>query len=313
MIKHLLWRLLQIIPILFGVLTIVFLLTRILPGDPARAMLGEYATEARVQELRETLGLSKPLHLQYLDTLQDYLNGDFGRSFRTGKPVFEEILRVFPFTLQLTLASVLLSLLIALPLGAVSAYKANTLLDTGSMFLALLGVSTPNFWVGLMLIILFSARLQWLPAVGAGQAGDLGSRLVHLILPTLTLGTSIAAVTARMTRACLMEVLSKDYVRTARAKGLLELAVFNRHILRNALIPLVTVIGLNVGKLLGGQVVIEVVFARPGVGKLLFDSILARDFPQVQASVLFFAFVFILVNLMVDLSYTVLDPKIRTV
>lgn len=312
MIKYIILRLVQIIPILFGVLTIVFLITRILPGDPARAMLGEYATEERVVELRESMGLSKPLYLQYVDMIKGYLSGDFGRSFRSGKPVFGEILRVFPFTLHLTLSSVILSLLIALPLGAISAYKANTIIDTGSMFFALLGVSAPNFWVGLMLIILFSAQLQWLPAVGAGQQGNTGSQLVHLILPTVTLGTSIAAVTARMTRACLMEVLNQGYVRVARSKGLRELVVFNRHILKNALIPLVTVVGLNIGKLLGGQVVIEVVFARPGVGKLLFDSILARDFPQIQASIIFFAFVFILVNLIVDLSYTILDPKIRT-
>ncbi len=310
MISYTFRRLLQAIPVVLGVITIVFLLMRMTPGDPARTMLGEYATEEAVADLRHTLGLDKPLPVQYVSTIYNYLRGDLGRSFRTGQPVLKEILRHFPYTLQLATLSVIISVAIAIPIGMLCAYKRNTIIDYVGMIVALLGVSTPIFWLGILLIMIFAVWLNWLPAVGAGDTHDPVSLLSHIILPAFSLGTAIAALTTRMTRSCMLEVLTQEYIRTARAKGLRELVVFHRHALKNALIPVITVIGLNFGRLLGGTVVVEVVFARPGTGKLLFDAIFARDYPQVQATVAFFATLFILVNLVVDLTYAYIDPRI---
>lgn len=310
MIAYILRRLLEAVLVVLGVITIVFLLMRLTPGDPARTMLGEYATEQALADLRHALGLDKPLAVQYVTTIYNYVRGDLGRSFRTSQPALTEILRNFPYTLQLTTLSIIISIGIAIPVGMLCAYKRNTAIDYVSMVIALLGISTPGFWLGILLILVFAVWLNWLPAVGAGDTHDPVSFLSHIILPTVTLGTSIAALTTRMTRSCMLEVLTHDYVRTARAKGLRELVVFYRHALKNALIPVITVVGLNFGRLLGGAVVIEVVFARPGLGKLLFDSIFVRDYPQVQATVAFFAVMFTLVNLIVDLTYTHIDPRI---
>lgn len=310
MITYIIRRLIRAVPVLFGVITIVFMLMRLAPGDPAQTMLGEYATREAVADLRHALGLDQPLPVQYATMMYSYLRGDLGRSFFTGQSTLDEILMNFPYTLQLGTLSIMIATAIAIPVGMLCAYKRNTATDYIGMVVALLGISMPDFWLGILLIMVFAVWLNWLPAVGAGDMHDPVSLLRHIILPAFTMGTAIAALTTRMTRSCMLEVLSQDYVRTARAKGLRERIVFWRHALRNALIPVITVVGLNFGRLLGGTVVIEVVFARPGIGKLLFDAIYSRDYPQVQATVAFFALLFILVNLIVDLSYGYIDPRI---
>jgi len=306
-------RLIQAVPVMLGVVTVVFLLMRIAPGDPAQIMLGEYATPESVAKLRHVLGLDKPIILQYVSMISNYLRGDLGESFTTHQPTLDEILRNFPYTLHLATLSIIISIAIGIPMGMLCAYKQNTAIDYISMFIALFGISMPDFWLGILLIWIFAVRLGWLPAVGAGYMNNPASLLSHLILPAFTIGIAMAALTTRMTRSCMLEVLSQDYIRTARSKGVREMVVFYRHALRNALTPVITIVGLNLGRLLGGTTVVEVVFARPGIGKLLFDAILARDYPQVQATVAFFALLIILVNLIVDLSYTFLDPQLRTV
>lgn len=309
MISYITRRLLQAVPVLLGVVTIVFFLMRLTPGDPAQTMLGEYASAQSIAELRHALGLDKPLALQYAIMIYNYLLGDLGRSFTTGQPVLTEILRMFPYTAELAILGITISVAIGIPVGMLSAYKRNTVIDYVSTVLALLSVSIPVFWLGLLLILVFGVWLNWLPCVGAGDIRDPVSTLRHIALPAFALGTGLAALTTRMTRSCMLEVLNQDYIRTARAKGLRELVVFHRHALKNALIPVITIIGLNFGRFLGGAVVIEVVFARAGVGKLLFDAIMLRDYPQVQGTVTFFAGVFVLVNLIVDVTYAYIDPR----
>ncbi|MBS3948625.1 MAG: ABC transporter permease [Dethiobacter sp.] len=254
--------------------------------------------------VRKEMGLHRPIYLQYFHWLAGILRGDFGESFRTGRPVWEELTVRLPATLELALAAMLVSLVIAIPAGIISAVKQYSLLDNAAMLGAMIGVSMPNFWLGLLLSLAFSLQLDWLPVFGRGE-------LRHLVLPALTLGTGMAAVTTRLARSSILEVLRQDYIRTARAKGLTETMVTNRHVLKNSLIPVITIVGLQFGALLEGVVVVEIIFAWPGIGRLLYDSIFARDYPVIQGCVFLIAVMYVMVNLLVDISYAWLDPRIR--
>ena len=307
--RYVVLRSLEAIALLAGSTLVVFLLLHAVPGDPAELMLGEFATPESLARVRASLGLDEPLYRQYLTYAGNMLRGDFGTSFRAHQPVLPYILERFPATLQLTAVAVALALLTALPLGILAATKRYTRIDRLTMGLALLGQATPSFWLGLMLISIFAVELQVLPASGFGAAGL--DRLEHLVLPSVTLAAFLVGLLIRLTRAGMLDVLTQDYVRTARAKGLTEPTVLSRHALRNALIPIVTVLGLQVGTLLGGAVITEAVFAWPGIGSLMIDAIAQRDYPVVQAIVLLMAAAFILINWAVDISYFYLDPRMR--
>lgn len=297
-------RLLEIIPILFLVTIFIFLFVHLIPGDPARLVAGIDATNEDVEVVRKELGLDKPLHTQYFTYMGNLLQGDFGTSLKTKRPVIEEIGSRFMPTFWLTLWSMVWAVIVGLLIGAISATKRNKWQDYFGMFGAVSGLSMPSFWLGLMLIQIFAVTLGWLPT------GGLDSWKSY-ILPAFTLGTGVAAVIARFTRSSLMDVLKEDYIRTGRSKGLTERKIVWGHGLRNAMIPVVTMTGLQFGFLLGGSVVIETVFSWPGVGKLLIDSVSYRDYPIIQTEMLLFAVEFILINLIVDLLYGILNPQIR--
>lgn len=301
---YILRRLALAVPTLVGVTVVVFALIRLVPGDPARLVLGLQASEEEVQRLRVQLGLDQPLPVQYVRFLGRMLQGDLGRSVVTGEPVAREIAARLPATVQLAVASTLVATAAGVAAGVVSATRQYSWLDYLVMTVALAGISLPVFWLGLMLMLLFSVHLRWLPAGGYGTPA-------HLVLPTVTLAAFSVAIIARMTRSSLLEVLHQDYVRTAWAKGLGSRAVVLRHALKNALIPVVTVIGLQFGGLLGGAILTETVFAWPGMGRLLVGAIVARDYPVVQGAVLVFAALFTLVNLAVDVLYAYVDPRIH--
>lgn len=294
--------------ILLCVSIITFSLMHFVPGDPAKLIAekkyGDNVTAEAVELVRSEMGLDRPVFIQYFNWMAGILRGDFGISSSTGRPVWDEITSKLPATVELALAAMLVSLIIAIPVGILSAVKQYSIMDSACMLGAMLGVSMPNFWLGLLLILVFSVNLGWFPVYGRGE-------LTQLILPALTLGTGIAAVTARLTRSSILEILKQDYIRTARSKGLVERAVINRHALKNALIPVVTVVGLQIGSLLEGAVVVEVIFAWPGLGRLLYDSIFARDFSVIQGCVFFIAVMYVIVNLLVDIIYIWLDPRIR--
>ncbi|MGQ9599710.1 MAG: nickel ABC transporter permease [Anaerolineae bacterium] len=297
-------RLLMLVPMLVGVSLLTFAILQVTPGDPAVLMLGQYATPQRIADLREELGLNDPLPLQYGRYVWRALHGDLGRSFRSQRPVIQEILDRFPSTLELTLAALLLSTVAGVATGVIAATARNRWVDGGIMAGALIGLSIPEFWLGIVLLIVFGIKLNLVPITG-------GSGLEALILPVITLALAPAAVLARLTRSSVLEVIREDYVRTAWAKGLGGRAVLMGHVLRNAFIPVVTVLGLEFAALLGGTVFIENVFARPGIGRLAVNSIAARDYPMVQGIVLFTAVVYALLNLAVDVLYAFLDPRIR--
>jgi len=299
--------------VVLGVTVIVFAIIHIVPGDPAMVILGPLATKDDVAELRQQLGLDDPLYVQYFRWIGRVLRGDLGRSIATSVLVLPEVLAKFKATFILASAALLVSTSFGMLAGVTSAVKPRSWIDQATMVLALLGVSMPVFWLGIMLMLLFSLRLSWLPATGmySPAGGGVGDLLSHLILPAITLGSASMAIVARMTRSSMLEVLNQDYVRTARAKGLWERHVIYRHALSNALIPIVTVVGVQMGYLLGGAVLTETVFAWPGIGTLMVKAIFARDFPMVQGAVLLVALVFSLVNLFVDLAYGLLDPRIR--
>jgi peptide/nickel transport system permease protein len=303
--KYVLRRLLLLIPVIIGVTFIVYTIMFLTPGDPAQIMLGESAQDYQVEQLREEMGLNDPFIIQYLRFLKNAIKGDFGRSYFTKKPVFDEVFSRFPATLKLTIAGIIVAVAIGIPVGIISATKQYSAVDSISMILALLGVSMPNFWLGLMLILLFSVKYGILPS-----AGDVG--FLSLVLPAFTLGTGVAAIITRMTRSSMLEVIRQDYIRTARAKGVTEKKVVNRHALKNALIPIVTVVGLQFGYLLGGAVLTETVFSWPGVGRLMVEAIKQKDTPMVLASVIFMSTVFSIVNLLVDILYAFLDPRIKS-
>ena len=297
-------RLLGLISVLFGVITIVFLIIHLVPGDPARIMLGESALPADVETLRESLGLNRPLIVQYFDFFAKLFQGDLGRSFNTGQPVLSAIIERFPATLILTAASMFFAIIIAVPIGIITAAKRNTVVDNLGMIFSLIGVSMPAFWLGPILILIFSVKFGILPVSGSGS-------IKHLVLPSFSLGFALAAIISRMTRASMIEVLNQDYIRTARAIGVSEKTILLKHALRNAIIPVVTIVGLQFGALLGGVIIIEIIFSWPGIGQLLIPAIMRRDYPLVQGCILFIAVVYIFVNLIVDIIYAYIDPRIK--
>jgi len=308
-------RLLHTVPVLLGVSVIAFLILRLAPGDPVQLMLPAYSSQSDIEALRQSLGLDQSLVVQYFAWLGQVVQGNLGRSLFTSGSVLGEILERFPNTLILATAAIGLALIFGMPLGIIAAAKRGTILDSGSMVASVVGWSMPNFWIGLILIICFSVWLRWLPTGGMypimAEERLLSDLLQHLVLPAFTLAISHMAYIARFTRSSLLENLSQDYIRTARAKGLAEHVVVLRHALRNSLIPIVSVLGVSIGHLLGGAVIVEAVFSWPGLGSLMVQSISNRDFPVVQGAMLFAAAVFILVNLTADLLYAVIDPRIR--
>jgi ABC-type dipeptide/oligopeptide/nickel transport system permease component len=303
-LRYLLRRIVLTIPVLLGVATLVFSLIHLVPGDPAQAMLGEGASQKDVIELRARLGLDRPLLEQYGGFLKGVVRGDLGSSFRTGQPVTSSILERVPATVELALAAMLVALVVALPLGIIAAVKHGTATDHATMTIALAGISIPNFWLGPMLAIVFSIQLGWLPVSGRGG-------LASLVLPAISLGAALSAILARMTRASLLEELRELYVRAARARGVSRGRAILAHAMRNSLIPLVTILGLQFGAVLTGAVITETIFAWPGIGRLLIQSISFRDYPLVQGCILLIAVTYVSVNLITDLLYGVLDPRIR--
>jgi len=292
------------IPVLLGVATLVFSLIHLVPGDPVQAMLGESASPQEVADVSHRLGLDRPLYVQYWAFLKGAARGDLGVSLRTSEPVAQAIADRMPATFQLAVAAMALAVVIAIPLGIIAAVGAGTGVDYAATTLALLGISMPNFWIGPLLAILFSVTLGWLPVSGSGTAA-------HLVLPAITLGAPLAAVLARMTRASVIEELRELYVLAARARGVSRTRAVLRHAFRNSLIPIVTVLGLQMGAVLTGAVITETIFAWPGVGRLLIQSINFRDYPLVQGCILLIAVTYVAVNLLTDLLYGVLDPRIR--
>ncbi len=304
MLRLLLRRLLLTVPVIVGVATLVFSLVHLVPGDPVQAMLGESASPRDIAVLRGKLGLDRPLLVQYVAFMKGAISGDLGTSLRTNQPVATAIAERMPATVELALAAMLVAALVALPLGIVAAVNAGTRIDYTATTLALIGVSIPNFWLGPLLAIVLSVELGWFPVSGRGT-------LAHLVLPAITLGAPLAAVLARMTRASVIEELREVYVLAARARGASRARAILAHAVRNSLIPVVTVLGLLFGSLLTGAVITETIFSWPGVGRLLVQSIAARDYPAVQGCILLIALTYVAVNLAVDLLYGVLDPRVR--
>jgi peptide/nickel transport system permease protein len=332
MLSYIVRRILSLIPVLIGVSIIVFLFIHMIPGDPVLAILGERATVENVERARHELGLDRPLWEQYFLYVDKIFHGDLGRSIRSNTPVSQEMATKFPATIELAICAMIIALIVGLPAGIISAAKRNSIFDTTVMIGALIGVSMPIFWLGLMLAFLFSIFLKWLPFSGridptiaiqiktnfllldsliTGNWEAFKNSLAHLVLPSLALSTIPMAIIARMTRSCLLEELSQDYIRTARAKGLKERRVLLRHALKNALLPVVTIIGLETGALLSGAILTETIFSWPGIGRWIYMAIQSRDYPIVQGATLLIALVYVLVNLLVDISYAFLDPRIR--
>lgn len=304
MLSYVAKRLLAMIPVLFGISLMLFFMLRLLPGDPAEVLAGQMASPEDIQVIRVQLGLDRPVHEQYLLYLGRLVRFDLGRSARTQNPVIEEIWSRLPNTMLLAVVAISLACLLGIPAGVISAVRPYSWVDYLVTMSALFGISMPVFWLGLMLVVVFSVILKWLPAGGTGG-------WEHVVLPSVTLASFVVAFISRMTRSTMLETLSQDYTTTARSKGLKESVVVVKHALKNALIPIVTVVGLQFGLLLGGAVLTETVFAWPGIGRLIVDSILARDYPMIQGAILVFGLLYITVNLVVDLLYAFIDPRIR--
>ena len=307
MTSYIIRRLLMVIPVLLGVATIVFILMFIVPGDPARMLMGQHGDEDTLKAIRHEMGLDKPVYVQYIRFIGRLTKGDLGMSYRQKRPVARIIRERFPATAKLAFASMVLAVIFGISAGIVAAVFRNTILDWLVMVFSLTGISMPVFWLGMMLILLLASGLGWFPVGGYGRSGDLR----HLFLPALSLAAISTGYIARMMRSSMLEVIGKDYIRTARSKGLSEKAVILRHALRNAFIPVITIIGLNFASLLGGAVATETVFAWPGLGRATVDAIRMRDLPVVEGCVIFLAFIFVIANLLVDISYAWLDPRIR--
>lgn len=336
MIRYITKRLLLLIPTLFGVVTIVFFMMSLAPGDPARLALGAHATPEAVEVMRQELGLDKPLHIQYFNYLKQIVQLDFGKSTKTGEQVLHELMERFPATIELSIVSIIISTILGVFAGIVSATRQNSLIDFGAMFAALVGVSMPIFWLALILIMVFSVGLDLFPTGGRmnirlffepftkfyiidslvylfrdGDISYLVSTMKHIALPAIALATIPLAVIARVTRSSMLEVVRQDYIRTARAKGLSERTVIYKHALRNALLPVITVIGIEFGYNLAGAVLTEEIFSWPGIGRWLYAAVNARDIPAVQGGVILIAVVFVMVNLLVDIFYAYINPRIR--
>jgi len=310
-ITYVLHRVLGAIPTFIGVVTLVFLVMRLIPGDPALLILGESATAASVAALRAQMGLDLPIHVQYWNYVVGIFSGDFGASMRTSRPVFAEVQRLLPFTAILAVAGIAIGALLGVTAGVIAALRRNSAVDIIVSGIATVGVAMPVFTIGIILLVIFSYNLGWFPTIGAGDQSRPAEVARHLALPALALGLSSMSIIARMTRSSVLEILGLDFVRTARAKGLDMRRVTTKHVLKNAMIPVVTILGLSFGRLMSGTVITETLFVRPGLGRLLIDSIYARDYPQVEATVAFFALSFIVINLVVDLTYAALDPRIQ--
>lgn len=305
-------RIINMIPTLFIVAVIVFLITRMIPGNPAAAMLGPQASVNDVKELTQQLGLNEPLYLQFLQYIGDILKGDFGTSLAYNQPIVDLIMDRFPNTVVLAISALLIALMIGVPAGMISASKQNSLVDYSVMVVSLIGVSMPVFWLGVMLVLFFSVNLGWFPATGMGSIDEGFINYVkHLVLPSITLATIPMATFARITRSSMLEVVSRDYIKTARSKGISEFLVICKHAFKNALTPLLTVLGLQISLMLGGAVLTETIFSWPGMGLLIIDAIEKRDYVVVQGAVLFIAMIFVIVNLVVDLLYKAVNPRIN--
>lgn len=334
MAQYIVRRLFNLIPVILGITLLVFAFLHLIPGDPATVLAGERATPEQVEALRERLGLNQPLPVQYFTFLWNLIRLDFGTSILSGVTIAEEIRIRWPATFELSVAAMLIAIILGIPAGVLAAVRKNSAVDNVTMSGSLIGVSMPVYWLGLLLIYLFAVNLNWLPPSGrlSVDAGftfkpitgfyvldallqldfrALKDILTHLVLPALTLSTIPLAILARITRSAMLEVLSQDYIRTARAKGLLERWVILKHALKNAMLPVVTIIGLQFGTLLGGAILTETIFSWPGIGLWIYEGILARDYPVVQGGVVFVAIAFVLINLLVDLSYALLDPRIQ--
>jgi len=312
MLTYIIRRLLVLFLVLFGASIIIFVMSRSLPGDPATAIVGFDATPDQIRQVKEQYHLDEPLYIQYFIWVKMALSGDLGISIYHNSPVVQLLLTRLPVTLQLAVFAMFVSIAISLPAGILSAVKKDTWVDNVARFFAFMGISLPNFWLGIMLMLVFGVIWKILPLFGyVDFRTDPTGALAHLLLPAITLGTSLAALVTRMTRSCLLEVLNMDYVTVARAKGLAEPVVICKHALRNAMISILTVVGLQFGYLLGGSVITETIFALPGVGKLVVDAIFYRDYPVVQGAIVLYTVLFSLVNLAVDILYGVLDPRIR--
>ncbi len=302
--KYLLAKIALLLPTVLGVVTAVFLMIHLIPGDPVEIMLGETAMESDRESLRHELGLDKPVGVQYLNYLAGLLKGDIGRSIHTREPVLNEIVSRWPATLELAFFALAFAVLFSIPLGVLAAAKRDSVIDRGSLALSLFGIAMPNFWLGPLLIILFSIELAWFPVSGRGGISS-------IILPAITLGAGMSAILLRLTRSSILEVAGEDFIKTARAKGVAEWKVYLKHALKNALLPVVTVIGLQLGVLLSGAVITETIFSWPGIGRLTIEAIEARDYPLVQGCVLSIALGYVMVNFFMDIVYAAIDPRIR--
>ncbi|MGH2533258.1 MAG: ABC transporter permease [Thermomicrobiales bacterium] len=311
MFRHIIRRLLLAIPTLFAVLTVIFIIVRVAPGDPATAALGDYASAEAVEARREALGLNEPLWKQYLTFLGDLARGDLGRSLITQTPISGQITAVLPHTLELAFAAIIIGLVLGVPVGVITAVRRNTLTDYVGRVVSLVGLSLPAFYLGILFIFFFAVKIDLFPAVGAGDFSDPSDNVHKLVLPALTLGLIETAYIARMTRSVMIGVLSDDYVRTARAKGLEEWIVLVRHALRAAMIPIVSLVGIFAVSLIGSSVLVEEVFARPGLGKLMVGATKQKDYTALQSIMVVYALMIVLINLVVDIIYTMVDPRVR--
>lgn len=306
MFSYVIRRILYAVPVVWGVVTVVFILMAVVPGDPARIMMGQRGDPETLERIRADLGLDLPLYRQYFKFLKDIAKGDLGISYRSNEKVTTAIMGRLGATMKLALWAMVLASLVGVAAGILSAVRQYSLFDYSAMVVAISGVSAPVFWVGLLLLLVFAYGLDWIPGVGYG-----GGDWRYMILPVVTLGVRPAALIARLTRSCMLDVLNQDYIRTARAKGLSEKVVVLRHGFRNALIPVVTIIGTQVAALLSGAVLTETIFAWPGIGRLAVEALVARDFPMIRGTVIFMALIFLVANLLVDLSYGFIDPRVR--
>lgn len=334
MAKYITKRILMLVPVLLGVSIIVFIIMRVFSPDPAPIVLGQHATMETMEEWREANGLNEPVYIQYLNYMKGVFHGDFGNSYYTNKTVWDELMSRFPATIELAIVAIILASVFGVLLGVVSAVKKNSIFDVGGRIIALLGVSMPIFWLGIIMIIIFSGTLHWLPSSGqidpllrpdtvtgftlldciiTGNWEGAADTLKHMVLPAVTLSLYSMAIITRITRTSMLDSMHQDYVRTARAKGLREKTVINKHVLRTSLNPVVTVIGLQFGSLLGGAVLTETVYSWPGIGSYIVNCVMKSDFPVVQGAVLMIATIYVLVNLLVDIIYTFLDPRIKYV
>lgn len=301
--RYITGRIMSGIVVIFGISILSFLLIHFIPGDPVRMILGQNATPDQIAKLNHFLGLDKPLHIQYFQYIGNVLQGDFGASLKSGRPVLMEILDRFPETIKLAATGITFAIIIGFTVGILAAKFKDTIVDTLAMGFATLGISIPSFWLGILLIMIFSVKLGWFPIAE-------GTGIRDLILPSVTLGVVASTMISRLTRNGMVEVMSNNYIRTARAKGLDERVIIMRHALRNVLIPIITVVGLQMAALLGGTVIIEQVFNWPGLGTLAIDAIASRDFPLIQGTVLFMGIVYVTINILVDISYSMIDPRV---